>query len=416
MNITIWPIEKVIPYARNARIIPPKAVDKVASSIREFGWRQPIVVDCEGLIVCGHARLLAAQKLGLTEVPVHVADNLTPAQVRAYRLLDNRSHQETDWDEDLLGLELLELKDLGLDLSLTGFDFNEIDKLLGPLFEGQTDEDAIPEAPEEPVTRPGDLWIAGDHRILCGDSLDPASIELVLGGELADMVFTDPPYNVDYHQTGSQAGRRIANDNLGIGFHEFLSTVCCNLLPATSGAIYICMSSSELDALKKAFCEAGGHWSTFIIWAKNTFTLGRADYQRQYEPILYGWKEGNKHYWCGARDQGDVWSMNKPVLNDLHPTMKPVELVVRAIANISKPGGTVLDAFGGSGTTVIAAEKTGRRARVIEIDPKYVDVAVKRWQEFTGKQAVHQGSGETFVSRFEASAPDECKLSLKSEG
>jgi DNA modification methylase len=398
MNITIWPIEKVTPYARNARTIPQKAVDKVASSIREFGWRQPIVVDREGVIICGHARLLAAQKLGLTEVPVHVADNLTPAQVRAYRLLDNRSHQETDWDEELLGLELLELKDLGLDLSLTGFDFNEIDKLLGPLSEGQTDEDAIPEAPEEPVSRPGDLWVVGDHRILCGDSLDTASFERVLGGELADMVFTDPPYNVDYHQTGSQAGRKIANDNLGGGFHEFLSDVCRNLLPVTSGAIYICMSSSELDSLKKAFTEAGGHWSTFIIWAKNTFTLGRADYQRQYEPILYGWKEGNKHYWCGARDQGDVWFMNKPVLNDLHPTMKPVELVVRAIANSSKPGATVLDAFGGSGTTIIAAEKTGRRARVIEADPRYVDVALKRWQGFTGKQAVREGIGESLNS------------------
>jgi DNA modification methylase len=407
MNIAIWPIEKVTPYARNARQIPAKAVEKVASSIREFGWRQPIVVDREGVIICGHVRLLAAQKLGLPEVPVHVADSLTPAQVRAYRLLDNRSHEETDWDEKLLGLELLELKDLGLDLSLTGFELDEIEDLLGPLTEGQTDSDAVPELPENPVSRSGDLWIAGNHRIVCADSRDIASFEHVLGGVSADMVFTDPPYNVDYHQTGSRAGRKIANDDLGVGFNEFLADVCRNLLFVTRGAIYVCMSSSELDRLKRAFTEAGGHWSTYIIWAKNTFTLGRADYQRQYEPILYGWKEGDHRYWCGARDQGDVWFMNKPVANDLHPTMKPVEMVERAIANSSKPGATVLDAFGGSGTTIIAAERTRRHARVIEVDPKYVDVAVRRWQDFTGKNAFREGSGETFGECSEVRGRDQ---------
>lgn len=395
MKIDTWSIEKVTPYARNARQIPAKAVEKVAASIREFGWRQPIVVDREGVIICGHARLLAAQKLELSEVPVHVADNLTPAQVRAYRLLDNRSHQETSWDEELLGLELLELKDLGLDLGLTGFDLAEIDELL-PLTEGLNDPDAIPPLPENPISRPGDLWILGEHRILCADSRDIASFERVLGGASADMVFTDPPYNVDYEQTGSQAGRKIVNDNLGADFGDFLAEVSRNLLHVTQGAIYICMSSSELDRLKRAFIESGGHWSTFIIWAKNTFTLGRADYQRQYEPILYGWKEGNKRYWCGARNQGDVWFMDKPVANDLHPTMKPVELVERAIANSSEPGAIVLDPFGGSGTTIVAAEQTRRRARVIEIDPKYVDVAVRRWQDFTGRQAILDTTSETF--------------------
>ena len=217
------------------------------------------------------------------------------------------------------------------------------------------------------------------------------------------MVFTDPPYNVDYRPLqGHSAGRRIANDNLGVAFEGFLSEICRNLLEVTKGAIYICMSSSEVGALKRVFTEAGGHWSTFLIWAKNTFTLGRSDYQRQYEPILYGWKQGKERYWCGDRNQGDVWFMNKPVTNDLHPTMKPVELVEQAITNSSTPGANVLDAFGGSVTTIIACEKTARYAQLIEVDPKYVDVAVKRWQEFTGREAVLDRDGRTFSEIEEA--------------
>ncbi len=213
------------------------------------------------------------------------------------------------------------------------------------------------------MSQPGDLWLLGNHRVLCGDARSPKDVETVLAGGLADMVFTDPPYNVDYTQTSSHAdrcGRKIANDRLGLAFEAFLSEACRNLLAVTKGAIYICMSSSEIDTLKRVFVSEGGHWSTFVIWAKNTFTLGRSDYQRQYEPILYGWKESTHHFWCGARDQGDVWFLNKPVSNDLHPTMKPVELIERAIANSSKGRDTVLDPFGGSGSTLIACEKTGR--------------------------------------------------------
>jgi DNA modification methylase len=213
------------------------------------------------------------------------------------------------------------------------------------------------------------------------------------------MAFTDPPYNVNYSQpsvTIGRAGRKMANDNLGVAFEEFLSQACRNLVKATKGAIYISMSSSEIDTLKKAFINSGGHWSTFLIWAKNTFTLGRSDYQRQYEPILYGWREGSEHYWCGARDQGDVWFVNKSAMNDLHPTQKPVALMERAISNSSRGSDTVLDPFCGSGSTLIACEKTGRQARLIEIDPKYVDTAVTRWQEFTGQDAVLDGDGRTF--------------------
>ena len=191
--------------------------------------------------------------------------------------------------------------------------------------------------------------------------------------------------------------RKIKNDNLGADFQKFLTDACTEMVKVCKGALYICMSSSELHTLHCAFADAGGKWSTFIIWAKNTFTLGRADYQRQYEPILYGWKDGHEHFWCGARDQSDVWFVNKPVKNDLHPTMKPVELVERAIHNSSKTKDIVLDAFGGSGSTMIACEKTGRRARLIELDPKYVDVIVKRWEEFTGKRAIHAEKGEEFA-------------------
>jgi len=265
---------------------------------------------------------------------------------------------------------------------------------------GNTDDDAVPDTPDAAVTVPGEVWLLGDHRLLCGDATQLEALEKVLAGGLADMVWTDPPYNVNYGATMKDKlrgkKRKIANDNLGDGFEQFLRDACVNMLAVTKGAVYICMSSSELHTLEKAFRAAGGHWSTFVIWAKNTFTIGRSDYQRQYEPILYGWKEGADHYWCGARDQGDVWFVNKPIANDLHPTMKPVELVERAIRNSSKSRDTVLDPFAGSGSTLIACEKTGRHARLIELEPKYCDVIVRRWQEFSGKEATLEGDGRNY--------------------
>jgi DNA modification methylase len=397
MNVTSWPIERIIPFARNARKIPPEAIDKVAASIKEFGWRVPIVLDKDGVIICGHTRLLAAKKLGLQEVPVHVADNLTPAQVRAYRLLDNRSHEETAWDEDRLGLELLDLKGTGLDLNLTGFDTDEIDRYLARADRGtwRNDEDAVPEVPAVPVSAQADLWALGPHRLLCGDATVAASYQTVLAGGQADMTFTDPQYGVDYVRRTKKKSN-LQNDSLGSNSEILLRDVCEKLLAVTKGAVYICTSSSELDTSKKAFTAAGGHWSTFIIWAKNTFTLGRSDYQRQFEPILYGWKKGSAHYWCGARDQGDVWFLHGTHDQDLHPTMKPVELMERAIANSSRIGATVLDPFGGPGSTLIACEKTGRQARLIELDPRYADTAVVRWQDFTGEQGVLGGDGRSF--------------------
>ncbi len=266
--------------------------------------------------------------------------------------------------------------------------------------EGGTDDDAVPEVAETPISRPGDVWLMGGHRVLCGDATLADSYGRLLGGDLVDMVFTDPPYNVNYANSAKDKmrgkDRAILNDNLGDGFYDFLLAALTPTIASSRGAVYVAMSSSELDVLQAAFRAAGGHWSTFIIWAKNTFTLGRADYQRQYEPILYGWPEGGQRHWCGDRDQGDVWNIKKPQKNDLHPTMKPVELVERAIRNSSRPGNVVLDPFGGSGTTLIAAEKAGRLARLIELDPRYVDVIVRRWQDWTGKQATRESDGVPF--------------------
>jgi DNA modification methylase len=397
-----WPVGKLIPYGRNPRK-NDHVIEQMAGAIQEFGFRIPIIAKSTGEVVDGHLRLKAAQHLGLETVPVVLADDLTPMQIKAFRILANRSATWADWDEDLLRLELEELQLDDFDLALTGFDDDEIAELLAgeeTTTEGNTDEDAAPEVPVIPVSKPGDVWSMGKHRLLCGDSTDPTSFALLMAGEKATMVFTDPPYNVDYANSAKDkmrgTNRPILNDNLGDGFQDFLFNAFKPTLTHCSGAIYVAMSSSELDTLQAAFRAAGGKWSTFIIWAKNTFTLGRSDYQRQYEPILYGWPEGATRHWCGDRDQGDVWHFNKPRVNDLHPTMKPVELVERAIRNSSRPGDIVLDPFGGSGTTLIAAEKSGRQARLIELDPKYVDVIVRRWQEYAGAQAVREVDGERF--------------------
>ncbi|MGA9625851.1 MAG: site-specific DNA-methyltransferase [Bryobacteraceae bacterium] len=396
-------IDRLIPYIRNARTHTEEQIAQVAASIVEFGWTNPILVGADGVIIAGHARLLAARKLGMTEVPVIVLDHLTETQRRALVLADNRLALNAGWDEEMLRVELDSLHEDGFDLDIVGFSDEEIEDLLRDpehVAEGSTDEDAVPEITETAVTVPGDVWVLGTHRLLCGDSTQIEVVEKVLAGGLADMVFTDPPYNVNYGATMKDKlrgkKRKIANDNLGAGFEQFLRDACVNILAVTKGAIYICMSSSELHTLHRVFTEAGGHWSTFVIWAKNTFTMGRSDYQRQYEPVLYGWKEGTDHFWCGARDQGDVWFIKKPVANDLHPTMKPVELVDRALRNSSKSRDTVLDPFGGSGSTLVACERSGRQARLIEMEPRYCDVIIRRWQEYSGKQAVLEGDGRSF--------------------
>ena len=402
-KIEQWPTAKLLPYARNARTHSDDQVAQIAASIAEFGFTNPILAGSDGVIVAGHGRLAAAQKLGLEVVPVVVLDHLSPTQRRALVIADNRIAENAGWDDAMLRIEIAALQDDDFDVSLTGFDADALAELMAgnePDGEGETDDDAVPDVSETPVSRPGDVWLLGGHRLLCGDSTVTESYDRLLDGEQVDMVFTDPPYNVNYANSAKDKmrgkDRAILNDNLGDGFYDFLLAALSPTIAHCRGGIYVAMSSSELDVLQAAFRAAGGKWSTFIIWAKNTFTLGRADYQRQYEPILYGWPEGAQRHWCGDRDQGDVWNIKKPQKNDLHPTMKPVELVERAIRNSSRPGNVVLDPFGGSGTTLIAAEKSGRLARLIELDPKYADVIVRRWQEWTGKQATRESDGALF--------------------
>ena len=397
------PISELIPYARNARTHSEAQIAQIAASMCEWGWTNPVLIDPEGQILAGHGRVLAARTLGYKECPVMIADGWTQAQKRAYTLADNQLALNASWDEQLLRLEIADLQELGFELDLTGFDADELLEIMAgeeTTTEGNADEDIAPDVPETPVSQPGDVWVCGKHRVLCGDSTDAASYIVLMTGEKAAMVFCDPPYGVNYANSPKDklrgTHRPILNDNLGEDFEPFLKAALTPMIAHCTGAIYIAMSSSELDTLQTAFRAAGGKWSTFIIWAKNTFTLGRSDYQRQYEPILYGWPEGAKRHWCGDRDQSDVWQIKKPHKNDLHPTMKPVDLVERAIRNSSRPGDVVMDPFGGSGTTLIAAEKSGRQARLIELDPKYVDVIVRRWQSYAGAQAIRESDGVAF--------------------
>lgn len=398
LRVIDLPLVSLAPYAENARTHSPEQVAQIAASIAEFGFVNPVLVDADGVLIAGHGRVMAAKRLGLATVPALQLGHLSPAQVRALRLADNQIAQNSGWDEALLAAEIARIRDEAvIDLDVLGFSGMELDRLLAAADSGLEDGvDDAPEPPAVPITRTGDLWRCGEHRLLCGDATRLADVERALGpGHLGDMAFLDPPYNVAY-QGGTAAKMTIANDALGDAFLDFLRPALTNVLSVTKGACYVCMSSSEWPTLHRAWLEAGGKWSSTIIWAKNTFALGRADYHQQFEAMLYGWKAGAQHYWCGARDQGNVWHFDKPARNDLHPTMKPVALVERAIRNSSKARDTVLDSFAGSGTTMIAAERLGRRAVLIEIDPAYADVIVRRWQDVTGEAAVLDGEDRTF--------------------
>lgn len=400
LRVKMMSVDKLLPYARNARTHSEAQVAQIAASITTFGFVNPVLIDQAGEIIAGHGRVLAAVRLGMTEVPTIRLGHLTPEQVRAFRIADNKLPLNAGWDELMLRLELIDLEALGVDLGVLGFEAADLAELMADKSGGLSEADEAPAPPVVATTRLGDLWLCGEHRVLCGDATEREAFVALMGRDRAVMAFTDPPYNVDYANTAEDkkrgTGRAILNDALGTGFGKFLAAACANLLEFTNGGVYICMSSSELDTLQSAFRGAGGKWSTFLIWAKNTFTLGRSDYHRQYEPILYGWRDGAEHFWSGARNQGDVWFFDKPHVNDLHPTMKPVGLVERAIGNSSQRSAIVLDPFGGSGTTLIAAHRTGRRARVIELDPRYVDVIVARWQTFAGQEATLDGDKRTF--------------------
>jgi len=373
------PISDLIPYVNNSRTHSDKQIDQIAASIKEFGWTNPILVDGDNGIIAGHGRLAAARKLGNTEVPVIELTGLSEAQKRAYILADNKLALNAGWDIDLLAEELKELKDLNFDLELTGFSDKELADFLAEEVEGLTDEDAVPDVPEEPKTKLGDIYQLGNHRLMCGDSTSIDAVDKLMDGQKADMVFTDPPYGVDY--------KGINNDSRD-GLEDLLRAAFANYLMASkSGASIYCFHSDRCaDVFHKVFREFF-HFSSMIIWAKNSLTLSQTDYQSQHEPCLYGWMNNGTHSWHSDRKQTSVWRFDKERVVG-HTTPKPVGLVEKAIANSSKGGDVIIDLFGGSGSTLIACEKQSRHGRVMELDPKYCDVIVNRWEDFTGKKAV----------------------------
>ena len=363
-------IDQLHPDPANPRRISDQELESLTRSISKFGLVDPIVARSEDrLVIGGHQRLLAARKLGYKSVPVVLVD-LSLEQARLLSIALNKI--SGSFDQELLARMLADLNDAAdIDLTLSGFEEDELEKLLKSLNAREKREqietfdldEAMKAAQSAPVAKRGDLWLLGDHRLVCGDATQREAIQRLVGQSRMAHGLHRPALQRRLRLTTAvplkmAASDTVANDNLGIDFEPFLEQACRNILELTDGAVYICMSSSELHTLQRAFVSAGGHWSTFIIWAKNTFTIGRSDYQRQYEPILYGWREGAKHHWCGDRNQGDVWQVEKPIASPLHPTMKPLPLIEKAIRNSSKSGDKVLDIFLGSGSTLIACERT----------------------------------------------------------
>jgi DNA modification methylase len=382
-------VEKLIPYVRNSRTHSDGQVAQIAASIKEFGWTNPILVDGESGVIAGHGRLLAARKLGQKEVPVIELAHMTESQKRAYVIADNQLAMNAGWDTTLLSLELADLKEQGFEMDVLGFDPKELDKLLEPeQVDGLTDEDAVPEAPVEPKTKLGDIYQLGNHRLMCGDSCSITDMEKLCAGQLIDMWLTDPPYNVAYE---GSTGLTIKNDNMEDSqFRQFLrdSYVTADAVMKAGAVFYIWHADLEGYNFRGAAKDAGWTVRQCLIWEKSSLVMGRQDYHWKHEPCLYGWKDGSGHLWASDRKQTTILQFNKPRKNGEHPTMKPVELFEYCLMNNTKGGDIVLDSFGGSGTTMIAAEKHGRYARLMELDPKYCDVIVKRWEDFTGKKAV----------------------------
>lgn len=430
----------LIPYARNSRTHSDEQIAQICASIKEFGFTNPVLVDGEGVIIAGHGRTLAAQRMGMKEVPCLRLDYLSEAQKRAYVIADNKLALNAGWDDEMLALELKDLQAADLDLSVTGFTEKEIAVLLdddGFDKEGLTDDDAVPDLAEDLTSVPGDIWLLEDHRVMCGSATDQSQMDALMDGQLCDACWTDPPYNVDYE--GSN-GLKIQNDKMSdSNFYQFLcdAFVCISSSLKSGAAIYVAHTDKQSLNFMMAIRDSGFKLSSCLIWVKNALILGRSDYQYKHEPILYGWKKGAAHNWYSGRKNTTVFEqtyapyqfiddkniqidlgktslvisgdnldvdevrstiikMPKPKRNAEHPTMKPVELIIEMLKNSSRRTDLVLDAFGGSGSTLIACEKTGRHARLMELDPKYVDVIVKRWQDFTGKQAVHAETGQNF--------------------
>jgi DNA modification methylase len=433
MKIELRPISEIKPYPNNPRI-NDDAVDTVAGSIKEFGFRQPIVVDTDGVIICGHTRFKAAQKLGLEIVPVHVATDLTADQIKAYRIADNKSSELADWNFDLLPIELGELQTAGFDLSLLGFDSDELLKLMsGDVAEGITDPDDVPAPPDKAVTQPGDLWILGDHRLLCGDSSKPEDLDRLMGGKTIQLVNTDPPYNVKVEPRSNNAIAAGLSSFKGTTHHQSMDVArhpekskptqkklrakdrplandfvtddeFDRLLDAWFGNAARALDPGRGFYIWGGYANCGNYppflkkhelyFSQAIIWDKMHPVLTRKDFMGAHEWCFYGWKEGAAHVYLGPNNATDLWQIKKVNPQSMvHLTEKPVELAVRAMQYSSRPGENVLDLFGGSGSTLIAAEQTGRHAFLMELDCLYADVIVDRYQRFTGKPAILERTG-----------------------
>jgi DNA modification methylase len=399
-RIEHWPLDRLIPLARNPRTHSDAQVAQIAASIAEFGFLNPILVDTKAGILAGNGRFLAARKLQLAEVPVIVLDHLTDAQKRAYIIADNQLALSAGWDNTLLAAELVALQQEDFDVSLLGFEDQELARLLAAqdAAEGLTDEDAVPELPETPISVAGDLWVLGDHRLLVGDVTDTDAVAKLMAGAPADLVFTDPPFNVDYE--GYTKDRlKIRGDHMSdADFKRFLEATfrSYRTLVKSGASMYVCHSSSWQREFQNALESAGFEVRCQLIWSKNTFAWGFGRYKFQHEPIFYCHVAGQKDSWYGDKSQSTLWEEKKPAANRVHPTAKPVELVERALLNSSKSGDVVADVFGGSGSTLIACERRNRKARLMEIDPRYGDCIIRRYQEYSGKQATLDGDGRTF--------------------
>lgn len=428
-------VAELVPYERNARTHSDEQVASIVRSMREFGFTNPLLVDERKNVIAGHGRLEAAKLLGLESVPVVTVSGLSEAQRRALVLADNKLALDAEWDLDLLKAELLELREFDFDLAVAGFTEGEVLDLLGGS-STEADPDAAPPPPDRSFSRPGDVWVLGPHRVVCGDSCSPVALSALLGKEKCDVCWTDPPYNVDYQ---GSAGKIEGDNQSGDAFLAMLRGMLGGAFDALKkGApIYVAHADTEGVSFRQAFQEAGFKLSGVVIWMKDSLVLGRSDYQWQHEPILYGWKPGSAHRWYGgrkrttmvkladsepfARNPDGSWTVRvgdrsmvirgefdveevvpsvmheaKPSRNDVHPTMKPVALVERMLTNSARPGDLVLDVCGGSGSTLIAAERLGMCARLVELDPRFVDVIVSRWQTYTGRRAVREGDGAEF--------------------
>jgi site-specific DNA-methyltransferase (adenine-specific) len=390
VKIVQTPVDQLIPYVNNSRKHSDEQVAQIAASIKEFGWTNPILVDGEKGIIAGHGRLMAARKLGMEEVPVIELSHLSDTQRKALIIADNKLAMNAEWDNDLLTIELNDLLADDFALEILGFDKDELAALLEPeVVEGLTDEDDAPALPDEPKTKPGDIYKMGKHRLMCGDSTSIQHLEQLCEEQAVDMWLTDPPYNVAY-EGKTKESLTIQNDSMGDDqFRQFLrdAYVAADAVMKAGAVFYIWHADSEGYNFRGAAYDAGWKVRQCLIWKKSSMVMGRQDYHWKHEPCLYGWKEGAGHLWATDRKQTTILEFEKPSRNGEHPTMKPVALFEYQMLNNTKGGDIVLDSFGGSGTTLIAAEKNGRIARIMELDPKYCDVIVKRWEDFTGKKA-----------------------------